>query len=367
MVKRLAVVATAMALGLVGCGEPEPADEPAGTVDAPEETERAPSEEASQDHPDFVAVLRVNGTHREDGSLDLRSTTWQAMSPADASHPELTGDAVDGEGTATLTDADGQVLAEAPVQVRETIGHTTDGSFSESSVTATLLVEEGYGQADHLRLELDDGTSATLEGEDDVDLVLHEVPEPGPVDPDATVSWEASTGTVEGRWLSGSGEPVLTGRSGSEALGRLGLPPQGDWLVLVASEGLSVVIDVAGPYEPVEGEEQPAEWHVHVDGERIDEVGPVVIRSSETSWFSRVNVVLIPPGGADVPPDDIEATWISDVQGDLTDLNRDPGPSLRLNAQDLESGEHVWTLSLRADLGDGEVYTHEEQVRVEVL
>ena len=82
-----------------------------------------------------AADAALSALSEDPGSRPLTNIEESPHTAADASPPEPTGDAVDGEGTATLAETDSRVLAEAPEEVRETIGPTTDGTFSASSVT----------------------------------------------------------------------------------------------------------------------------------------------------------------------------------------------------------------------------------------
>ena len=352
-----------------GAGEPpdqggEAAVEPGGTSPDPDAgSGPGPDGTPPGDGLEVVPVLAVHAAI-EDGGPRLRDLVWNAIAAEDLAQFQAAGDAREGQGTATLTDAEGRSLAESPAEVM----HDSGGGVS---VSAYLLVPEDAQRAERLHIELDDGGELTVERDGDVDLEL-DLPAPGPLADDATVSWRASAGTVEGRWLvgavdlAGASEPAVHGASGTTGVGGASLPADGGWLLLVASHGLAFDLEVAGPYLHPDGGATPVEWRVlFVDGD-IEDLDVLEIPAHEPAWHENPTVWVLPPGGGDVHPDDIEGTWTSDRQGDLDEVNMASAPELWLEPADLLPGDHVWTLHLDAELPDGSTASHEVRIDVRV-
>jgi hypothetical protein len=264
----------------------------------------------------------------------------------------------------TQATAEGDVVAEGPVEVME-------DSFGGVSVSSYLIVDEGAESVDRLELELDDGPGLAVQREEEVMLEL-DVPPPGTLDPKATISWSTSSGTAEARWLMGSagldgdGDPEVYGATGTATFGSPSLPAEGGWLVVVASDGLAFDLVLVGPYHASEATGSPVEWRVFLEGEEVEDGDTLRVPLADETWYARADVWVLPPGGGDVDPADIDATWTSDRQGDLSDINMQDAPTVWLYTEDLVEGAHTWTLHLEAPLPRGGTATHELHLDVTV-
>ena len=320
---------------------------------------------------DVVPVLAAHGIIDGRGGIGLRVRSWRVVPAGDLPTPG----GADRAGTATLHDADGEVLAEAPVAVHQPIADCpVDGGCDfDPSVTVMLPVPERAGDAHRLVVEVDDdaetwsGPVGPAEGEierdGDVAFERFDAPEPNTVlDEDARIAWKATSGNVEARWLAGDGHPEAFGRTGTAVIGDVLLPEGGGWLALVVSDGLAFDVEVAGPYlADADGGASEPEWHIHVDGKAADEVALIEIPGWQGHWHAHVNVVLATPD-----PDggllEVDGKWTSDRHGDLREMDHS-FPDLRLNPRDLEAGEHTFTLHLEHE-DSGATYQQDFDVLV---
>ncbi len=370
----------ALLVALAGCGEGPSGDPggpsgPAATLDVDSGGEVDVDAKLASFGYDVVPVLAAHGTLDGRGGIGMRDLSWQ-LAPAD-DVPMLMAGASSSrrDGTATLYDGDGEVLAEVPVEVNQTIAGClpdVDCDF-DPSVSAMLPVHERAGDAHRLVVEVDDdagawsGTVGPADGEverdGDVAFERFDAPEPDTVlDGGARIAWQATSGEVEARWLAGDGHISAHGLEGSAGIGDVLLPEGGGWLALVVSDGLAFDVEVAGPYlaDADRGASEP-EWRIHVDGMAAEEAELIEIPGLRSHWHARVNVLLI-TADDDGGLVEVDGRWTSDRHGDLNDQDHS-FPNLRLNPRDLEAGEHTFTLHLE-DRDSGETHQQDFDVLV---
>jgi hypothetical protein len=347
---------------------PEPAPQAAGTADPPGVPDAVPAGGSA-------AILTVDLLLADDGQpLDDPRLFW-VMTPVG----ELPGEAVvEGPDVARLWTEEGELLAQSVVEGYEMTPDCEPGATcrSQRGLHAALVVPSDAEQAHRLEVLVEGEQVVELHRGDDVSFAELDVPAAGELTPPVTVRWRATGGEVTARLVP---EPGASPQGGATAL-ELGGPPQGSLqleqqhlypgpgavLELVVMDGLAFDHVRLGPYRSAVP--LAVEWLVMIDGEPIEELGTLVHDPRRWAYLRRDVQVLVstPGGGYRSGTDLVRARWVSDRDGDLTEVNLDPAPDLYLPSYQLRPGRHVLTLSLEVDTIEGPA-SHTVQLDLEVL
>jgi hypothetical protein len=382
---------TAIAGLLLGCtatGAPT-VDDPVSGADGPSPAaaaapERAPQAAGTADPPGVpgavpaggsAAILTVDVLLADDGQpLDDPRLFW-VMAPVD----ELpAGTVVEGPDVARLWSVEGELLSRSAVEAYELTPDCEPGATcrSQLGLHAALEVPSDAELAHRLEVLVEGEVVVELHRGGDVSFAELDVPAVGELTPPVTVRWRATGGEVTARLVP---EPGASQQGGATAL-ELGGPPQGSLqieqqhlypgpgavLELVVMDGLAFDHVRLGPYRSAAP--LAVEWLVMIDGEPIEELGTLVHDPRRWAYLRRDVQVLVsmPGGGYRSGTDLVRARWVSDRDGDLTEVDLDPGPDLYVPSYHLRPGRHVLTLSLEVDTVEGPA-SHTVQLDLEVL
>jgi hypothetical protein len=347
---------------------PEPAPQAAGTADPPGVPDGRPA-------GGTAAILTVDLLLADDGQpLDDPRLFW-VMTSVD----ELPGaTVVEGPDVAQLWSEEGELLARSVVEGYEMTPDCEPGATcrSQRGLHAALVVASDAERAHRLEVLVEGEAVVELHRGEDVSFAELDVPAAGELTPPVTVRWRATGGEVTARLVP---EPGASQQGGATALelegspqGSLQLeqqhlyPGPGAVLELVVMDGLAFDHVRLGPYRSAVP--LAVEWLVMIDGEPIEELGTLVHDPRRWAYLRRDVQVLVstPGGGYRSGTDLVRARWVSDRDGDLTEVNLDPAPDLYVPSYRLRPGRHVLTLSLEVDTVEGPA-SHTVLLDLEVL